>query len=209
MFLIDKLMPSLWLFSEFFALIFVKYWYNIFLNKKRDFNFFLNLCLILFVFLIILLLLGDKILSKNLDFFGNISNYLQYITIWNFFCTVWVMLEGLIIVHVIAICKLITYILKTDNNRNILFNKYKNKIDRVLIILIFSILILFPVIYFSYEYYLFHIYFKLNIPENNINRASDFYIISCGIFWIIFEGIVTFYCIKLFLILYRNKSVIK
>ncbi len=109
--------------------------------------------------------------------------------LWNFFCTIWVVLEGAIMIYVLRLYKNIREASKQTNaprangKRRIPVVRWDFGIP-LLAGLLFSF-------YFFYQYNLFAMALGDGSLDGwGIYRVSVFYIRICGLFWILFEWVV-------------------
>ncbi|MDY7038552.1 MAG: hypothetical protein SV375_20665, partial [Thermodesulfobacteriota bacterium] len=183
-----------WTFAEGLILFYMR-WGVLFLRRgegrQRIFLFF---CVVIFLLLFCLMFGGENYLSGFLDLEQGHNLKVYRWALWNFFCTLWVILEGIIMIYVLVLYKTLTFHLK---NNDVIIKKEKRQRTRsnitygipLLIINLFSL-------YIFYEYNLISLIENNVIDGKAIYRISLFYIRICGLFWILFEWIVAYVGIK-------------
>jgi len=107
--------------------------------------------------------------------------------LWNFFCTLWVILEGIIMVYVWRLYKII----KSSGGRELKGEENAEKGgSRPLLMGIPLLSVSFLAGYVFYQYNLLGMVEAKTIDGMGVYRISLFYIRICGLFWILFEWIV-------------------
>jgi len=193
-------MALFWTLAEGLILIYMRRGFLIFKMGKpqqRGFNLF---CGTMFIILVFIMLGGESLLGRFMDL-GRGLNFITYRwALWNFFCTLWVVLEGIIMIYVLRIYKLLApaYNKKTFSAKG----SVKKGPAIGIPLLIFS----FFILYLFYEYNLLSVINNYGLKAGGVNRISVFYIRICGLFWIIFEWIVAFIGIKTFFIMKEKKA---
>lgn len=152
------------------------------------------LCLVLFF--------GEYLLGRVLDLDNTLNRTLYRWALWNSFCTLWVILEGCIMVYV---CRLYRILRKGGGGRPVALTGDSGKEDRAsqtkwgIPLLVLGFLTLFLL----YEAALFHVLGHAGLSLRGVVRISLFYIRICGIFWILFEGVVAIQGLRAYGILKR------
>ena len=157
---------------------------------------FLIFCVIIFALFICLMFCGEIFFGKFLDLQQALNLTFYRWALWNFFCTLWVIMEGIIMVYVLRIYNTLKYLLKKD------LKSGKNNMVRIR--LSYGILLLaLPLfaLYAFYEYNILSIISRYGLDAKSLRFMSLFYIRVCGIFWILFEWIIAFIGIKTYFML--------
>ena len=187
-------MALFWTFAEGLILIYMR-WGVLFLRRGEERQrIFLFFCIVIFFLLFCLMFRGENFFGGFMDLEQGHNLKVYRWALWNFFCTLWVILEGIIMVYVLVLYKTLTFHLK---NSDVIIKKEKRQRTKsnitygipLLIISLFSL-------YIFYEYNLISIIENNVIDGKAIYRISLFYIRICGLFWIIFEWIVAYVGIK-------------
>lgn len=175
---------------------------NLYYDKKR------KIFWAIFIILGVLLFLGEKAFGDILSLNEKINLHLYRWLLWNFFCTLWVIMEGLIMIYGLKIFKGLKIIINRKESHKILNQTLNNqKGIRKILFNPSSILISFMVILFVlYHFSLVSMAKKALIDLSGIFNLSRFYVRICGIFWIIFEWIIAYVCIRSFKLLKTLKQ---
>lgn len=180
-FMFTRVMGLFWLFAESFCLVFVRWGYYDLLPEKTDrgqrrFVLFLSAGFMLLVFLTFSQdLILERMLPPSVSVSDSILAY-YYSSLWRLFCTLWVLIEGVIAIYVVRISGLFSG--RKDLSRS--------KIDPLMLVF----LVLFSLIYISYEVPFFRVVLSGSINWKTVMNISRFYIKLCGFFWIFFEWVV-------------------
>lgn len=165
-------------------------------GDKSQASFFI-FCVIIFALLICLMFCGEIFFGKFLDLHQGYNLTVYRWALWNFFCTLWVILEGTIMVYVLRIYKTLKHPLKKKDLKEGKSNMIRIKFSYGIPLLAFPLFAL----YAFYEYNVLSVISKYGLDVKTLYRMSVFYIRVCGIFWILFEWIIAFIGIKTYFIL--------
>lgn len=130
----------------------------------------------------LLLFLGEPLLGRFVDLEARLSLTLYRWALWNFFCTLWVVLEGCIMVYVCRIFKVLKAVQRPAAAPGPPAAQRKTGI--------FVLLGLFSCLYITYQAGLFNAVEQFGLDSGMVVRISQFYIRICGVFWILFEWVV-------------------
>ena len=189
-----KIMGIFWLFAEGLVMVYIRKSF-IFLKKgearQKAFIFF---CITFFIILVCLNF-GEEI---NIDRYLGIKyrslGYFYYSYLWNFFCTLWVAIEAVIVIYVFKIYNLLRIALEK-----------KKSILNITLLFGPSIFFLFLfAFYVGYHSYLGSLVDMDGYNHRNIQNSFNFYIKICGMFWILIEWVVGLIGVKIFFLLKRN-----
>lgn len=139
---------------------------------------------------------GESLLGLFVDLETHLHRTLFRWALWNFFCTVWVVLEGGIMIYV---CRLYRILQGTDPA----FGKGSGapgKTPAGPYVLAAA----FVCLYLIYQAALFHAVNRFGIQVRPVIQISLFYIRICGLFWILFEWIVAIQGIRAYRLLRRQ-----
>ncbi len=198
-------MALFWTLAEGLILFYVRAGFLFFKEGKKRQKTFLTICVITFGFLILLLFGGEYFFGKIIDLRQDIHLMVYRWALWNFFCTLWVILEGVIMIYVLRIYKTLMPPLQKKNLKIEKSHPVKNGLTWGIPVLIFP----FFALYIFYEYNLLSLFNKDLLDAKSIFHISSFYIRICGLFWILFEWVVAFYGIKTYFFLKRRGVPIK
>jgi hypothetical protein len=198
-------MALFWTLAEGLILFYVRGGFLFFKEGKKRQKIFLIFCVTLFGLLILLLFGGEFFFGKIIDLRQDIHLMVYRWALWNFFCTLWVILEGVIMVYVHRIYKTLMPSLQKKDLTKEKSRPVKNGLTWGIPLLIFPLFAL----YLFYEYGLLSLLNKDLLDSRSIFPISSFYIRICGLFWILFEGVVAFFGIKTYLALKRMGVPIK
>ncbi len=192
-------MAIFWTFVEGLILLFLWYSYvelsdSLVVNKKRVIFF----SVILFLFLAGILFLAEPLLGQYIDFENRYHRSVFRKVLWNFFCTVWVILEGIIAVYVFQIYTFLQSVSKDRRD----YKKYDLLCFRIKVIIVITLFLLFA----FYEGYHVYVSYHYHLSRSELKNIFVFYIRICGVFWIGFEWYVAFLGIKTYRMLKKLKN---
>ena len=133
---------------------------------------------------------GESFLGRYMDLEGHLNLSAYRWALWNFLCTLWVVLEGIITVYVLRIYKT----LKRHHTKRELGSDRRITAVSRFPWGIPSLILVFFAFYVFYEYNLLSIMAETGLNGRDIYRMSVFYVRICGLFWILFEWVVA--CLK-------------
>jgi hypothetical protein len=184
MYLFIKTMALFWTFAEGLILVYVRWAYAHVTGNHNGQGGFAKVALLIFSFLALMMVGGETLLGQFADLHLGFNRLVYRWALWNFFCTLWVILEGAIMVYVWRIYRSLRGYgpgesLATGMERQ---DRFHFGIP-LLIIGLFSI-------FLCYEWALIQVIHVHHIHPRQIYRISLFYIRICGVFWILFEWVV-------------------
>jgi hypothetical protein len=130
----------------------------------------------------VLLFLGEPLIGRFLDLDERLVRSLYRWGLWNFFCTVWVVLEGCIMIYVLRLGRMLRAETALSGKRS----PPTSEPLASLALLTGGLLLL----YGSYQAGLLHAVDRFELGPGPVARVSLFYIRVCGVFWIVFEWVV-------------------
>lgn len=197
-----KAIPLFWTFAEGLILLAVRWGYLCLRKEKGRQPLFWIFCIMAFFFLM-LFRFGGKALFGHFFDLKNAADLLFYKRAsWNFFCTVWVILEGAIMVYVLRIYDLMKMSMGEKRGKS---NRGTRSCAPAIFILVGSLACL----YGFYEGFLWSLKTNHGLGMNSIHHISIFYVRICGIFWIAFEWVVAVMGFKTYFLLKRNRARLK
>ena len=191
-------MPLFWTLAEGLILIALRQGFLSFKGENRRQALFLFFSLFIFLALVVIRFKGENIMSGFMDMERRSARVIYNSTSWNFFCTIWVVLEGAIMIYVYRIYNILRVNLKGNGKSS--FLQLRSKKAWGIPVLVISLLSL----YSCYQYNLISVSMRFQFDLETIRMISLFYIRICGLFWIIFEWIVAVIGIKTYLLLKRE-----
>lgn len=179
--IITRSMGLLWLFAETFCLVFARWAYHNLLygedmRKQKGFILILLPCFVLLIFFTFGQPLFWPVVSS---FFNSSSRSLvayYYSSLWRFFCTLWVLIEGAIAIYVLRIRGLLGRGKDLTQNRG-----------NMLMYSFISFCILFSIFY---EVNSLNVALHGAVKWQQVVNLSRFYIKICGFWWILIEWAV-------------------
>ncbi len=182
MYQLAKTMALFWVLAEGIIFLYLRWGYLKLRGRESNSRAWIILCSAIFCVLALWLFTGEALVHRILSDIRHIKLY-RWVT-WNFFCTLWVVLEGVIMVYVIRIYGL-------------LLSREGGKEKRTAVMITWPLFTLFAFYHFAFlETALHH---GMEVVE--IYNVSVFYIRICGLFWIIFEWVVAVYGLKTYALL--------
>jgi len=191
-------MGILWLLAEGLIMVYVRKGF-LFLSGRDDRQRpFLAFCAVFFV-LLALLRLGKVLnLDAVLGPGAGVIRFRYYNGyVWNLYCTLWVVIEGVIAVYIFRIYKLLDAAVSggaADRpDRNDPARGWGPPALTLISLAVFT----------GYHGYLLHLMGGADLRSSAVYNLLRFYIKLCGVFWILFEWYVAVAGIKMFLLLKR------
>lgn len=121
---------------------------------------------------------------------------------WHFFCTFWVVLEGVIMVYIFRIYMMIKHALIRNGPKRISPQRLTVS-ARMAVAVLVSCALLFLMLY---EYQTVDLIKTARFQYHQINMLSFFYMKICGIFWVVFDGGVAVLGYKTYALLKSHKA---
>jgi hypothetical protein len=205
MYVIAKSMALFWTLAEGLILISMRWGYLTLKRGQGNQKRFVAICVTLFVCFVFLMLGGEAAFRGFEDFNRRMNLSLYRWVLWNFFCTLWVLLEGMIMVYVYRIYRRLKPC--PGDRRQERTSTRCNKKGLGLPEFRFGpiiLLVLLLGVFLSYAGGLVSVTHRYSLGFVEIDRISLFYIRICGMFWIIFEWVVLVLGIKTYFIIKRS-----
>ena len=192
-----KSMALFWTLAEGLIVFFLRWGFLSYSRGEGRQRGFLIFSLILFALFCGLLFLGENLFGRILDLQQGHHLRIYRWALWNFFCTLWVVLEGLIMIYMIRIYRE----LRPSPARSRAFkpgnNSVRNRTMFGVPVLVFSLF----TFYLFYQFNLLALVGSHDLDPKGIYRISVFYIRICGLFWILFEGVAALLTLKAYVTL--------
>jgi len=189
-----KIMGIFWLLAEGLVMVYMRKGFIFLKNGEARQKKFIFFCVIVFL-LLFCLNFGQEF---NLDRYlaGKHSSFGQfyYSYLWNFFCTLWVVIEAAIVIYVFKIYDLL----------RIAIEKKKSILNQTLLFGSGIFFLFLFLLYAIYHYYLGSMVDINGFHPGNIQNLFNFYIKICGVFWILIEWMVGLIGLKIFFLLKRR-----
>ncbi|MFH0843919.1 MAG: hypothetical protein V1930_00450 [Pseudomonadota bacterium] len=203
MYISYKLMAVFWTLAEGIILVFMR-WGFLFLKKGQERqNGFLISFAILLALLTSLFFWGENAFGKIIDLEKGLHLSAYRWAIWNFFCSLWVILEGVIMIYGFRIYKILKSIFKNEIPK-----KAKVPVKRADFAWGIPLLVLFFLLFYSFfECTVLSMIIKHGMDAKNLRNVSLFYIRICGLFWIFFEWVIALLTIKIYVLLKSERGV--
>jgi hypothetical protein len=188
-------MPLFWTLAEAMVLVAVRWGLATLKGQRMRHDLLLSFLCGLIIAMGIIRFEGEWFLGHLFGLSDKMHIALYKTLYWNFFCTIWVILEGVIMVYVVRIYRTIRP----------LYDKQVKKVSRRtgfpsgIHLVIFLVLGL----YMIYEYNVVKIALNHRVEISGIVALSAFFVRICGVLWILFEGFVALIGLKTYLLLKR------
>ncbi len=127
---------------------------------------------------------GEQIAGQVFDFHYGLKRHFYRNAQWHFFCTLWVVLEGAIMIYVWQIYLMLMRSCRADDHGNDVKRPSGIYPHLAVMVLGGSIFLFFT----RYEYHTFSLLGPSGINALALDRISDFYLNICGVVWVIFDG---------------------
>jgi hypothetical protein len=177
-------MALFWTLAEGLILVFFRGgWLSIAGCEKRQ-STVAALCAGLFVFLTCVMFAGESVFARLVVDLEKVSYLVAYR--WGlvtFFCTLWVILEGIIMIYVLRVYRLVRTRPEQAGVRGLSVKRSSALVVPLLILAFISF-------YAFYEVHLIYLIGAHDLGPRSIYHLSVFYIRLCGLFWIVFEWII-------------------
>lgn len=165
---------------------------------KKSFIPFVLVCISLCIFCVWLHSGAEPIIKEWLNNRGRLQ-WTYHTLVWDFFCTLWAVLEGFAMIYSFSIYYLIKKALTGKNQSTRMSNAYGTPLKGVIIVLL-------AIVYILYHYYAFDVYSRYNLTFSELSHVLTFYRRIIGLFWITFEGIIAILLFKICSLLNRTKQ---
>lgn len=185
MFLFSKMMALFWTLAEGMILLYLRWGYLKLTGEKADHRRRIIVWSSLFLLLVLWMMTGEELFKQFISGGDHVRLYRW--TLWNFLCTLWVILEGGIMIQVLRI-------------HGRLMSKGGKREGRIPVVTMWT---LFFVSIF-YHWALWEAALGGGMDLGSLRRCAVFYIRICGLLWIVFEWIVAVVGIKTYLLLKRK-----
>jgi len=199
MYLFAKSMAFFWTLAEASILLFMR-WGTLRAEKGNGRQSgFIAASIGVLALLGVLLFFGESFLGLIVDLESRFPRTLYRWALWNFFCTLWVILEGSITLYVWRIWRVLRDAQATRYaiTRGPAGTKPVGGWGTPVLAGAFLLL------YFFYQAALFQLAGDPGLTIREVVRISQFYIRICGIFWIAFEWVVAIQGIRAYRLLKR------
>jgi hypothetical protein len=182
--LLTRWMALFWTFAEVVILLYVHWGYLTLRREEANQKSILIVSSALFGILFLWIMGPEPAVERLLGLPEAPALTFYRWGVWNFLCTLWVVLEGSIMIYVVRIY-------------GILASRVEKKRGRWatwIALILFAFFTLF-------EWAFFTAVLSHGMDTRHIYRVSLFYIRICGLLWILFEWIVAVYGIKAYSLL--------
>lgn len=196
-----KLMALFWTLSEGVILLYARWGFFFVQGRQGGRRIFSPYAILLPLLLFGLLFGGEPLLGHWANLESGVNLGLYRWGLWNLLCTLWVILEGIIMIYVLKIYQLLKRSPEPETRK-----KGKGIWENHAPIGFLLLTGLFLCLFVFYEYHLLALVFEERLHMEGIYRISRFYIRICGVFWVLFEWIVAFLGIKTFFLLKGKTS---
>ncbi len=119
--------------------------------------------------------------------------------VWNFLCTLWVVLEGAIMIYVATVYRTLT-------GRARMQTEPDSRVSTFPFALIAALTVPFFLFFAIYQWGFLNSVLTYGMGSQQIYRVSVFYVRLCGLFWILFEWIVALYGIRTYSLLKKLEN---
>ncbi|ABW68333.1 hypothetical protein [Desulfosudis oleivorans] len=187
MHLFTRLMGLFWLFAEGLIMVWVRGGLAYLETGRSRQRIYILCCLALFVTIVSLYAGKSFFLDRLRIGPDTVTAVLYNRYLWNFICTLWVLIEGAIAVYVFRIYRL----LKNPTSPGPRFPGWGMALLCVLFLAGFGL----------YHGYLHFLVDRSALSGQAIVNILRFYIKTCGVFWILIEWIVALIGVKTYLVL--------
>jgi hypothetical protein len=188
-----------WTFGEILCLVGIRWvYYELEGRGKKSFIPFVLVCGFLCMFCVWLHSGAEPIIKDWLNNRGRLQ-WAYHTLVWDFFCTLWAVLEGFAMVYSFSIYCSIKKALTGKNKSMRRSNAYDASVKMVIIVSL-------AVIYILYHYYAFDVHSRYNLKSNELSHVLTFYRRIIGLFWITFEGLIAIILFRICSLLNRMKQ---
>ena len=187
-----------WTFGELFLLVGLQWVYYDFAKvAKKSIIPFLVVYVSICIFCVWLHFGAKPIIEGWLNTLGGLQ-WAHSTLVWDFFVTLWAVIEGFVMLYVVSIYFLIKGSTAEGNETIRTFTVYGTFIKVGIVILLTSLYIL-------YHYYAFNVYGKYSLRVNELKNILIFFRRIIGVFWVAFEWTIAIFIFKVYFLLNRMK----
>jgi hypothetical protein len=127
---------------------------------------------------------GERIAGEIIDFNQGLYRHFYRNAQWHFFCTLWVVLEGAIMIYVWQIYLMLKQSHRIGEKRG----RPKRPTGGRPGIAVTALVVGFFLFFALYEYHTLSLLRPMSINATQLDRIFDFYLNICGVVWIVFDG---------------------
>lgn len=190
--LLSGTMALFWTLAEGLILIVLRWGLMSLRGEQSGQKVFVTCAVALFGILPAIVFGGEMLVQRFIPLKGSLLIFYRW-GLWALMCTLWVVLEGIIMVYVIQIYKILKSAITLRGQRREARISSTPGIP-LLVCSLFGF-------YLFYEVVLLHTILSCGLDVRAVYQISLFYIRICGVFWILFEWIVAFVGIRTYLLL--------
>lgn len=188
-----------WTFGEILCLAGIRWvYYELEGRVKKNFIPFVLICVSLSFFCIWLYTGAEPIINDWLNNRGRLQ-WTYHTLVWDFFCTLWAVLEGVAMLYSFSIYYLIRKALTAEKKSMSMVNAHGAFLKGVIIVFLTTV-------YIFYHSYAFDVYGRYHLTPSGLSQVLTFYRRITGFFWITFEGTIAILLFKICSLLNRTKQ---
>lgn len=188
-----------WTFGEILCLAGIRWvYYELEGRGKKSFIPFVLVFVSLGIFCVWLYSGAEPIINDWLNNRGGLQ-WTYHTLVWDFFCTLWAVLEGLAMLYSFSIYYLLKRALIEGTKSMRMLNAYGTFLKG-------GIIVFLSIVYILYHYYAFDVYSRYNLTFSGLSHILIFYRRIIGVFWVIFEGTIAILLFKICSLLNRTKQ---
>lgn len=167
-----RMMAVSWLLAEGIFLVYARWAAGAVRGEEKPQVRFITACAVLFILLAGTVFFGEPLFKTLFPQSRKINLFLYRSSLWNLFCTLWVIIEGLIILYIARIDRAM---------------EGHEDIPARLTIAAFLLVVLPFAFYLLYQAQLVSVVGRYRLGIVAASRISRFFIRLCGFLWIAFE----------------------
>lgn len=177
-----RVMAVLWLLAEGILLVYARWAAGAVRGEGKPQGKFIAVCLLLFSLLAGTALFGETAFMAWLPNSRKMDLFFYRSSLWNLFCTLWVVIEGLIILYVFRVDRAM---------------EGPEGPPALVPIAAFSLVVLPFAFYLLYQAQLVSVVSRYHLGMIAASRISRFFIRLCGFLWIAFEWAAAFFGLRI------------
>ncbi len=193
-----------WTFAEIIILVYMRQFYRALTHQSLNTKGAVSLASMVVAFFIVILFMGDQIRPLLYPKDNYVFRAIHHQMVWDFFCMLWVLMEGLIGIFGIAMIGVLRFAL--DENPQISWEQNLKSRNRFIMLMCTGFIVAMMTFYAAFQYMCVYAVLHNLVSSHYVMRSHNFYNFSCGFLWIAVDGVVALYGFKLLELIKKHKD---
>ncbi len=194
-----------WTFAEIIILVYMRQFYRALTHQSLNTKGAISFVCMVVPFLITILFMGDQIRPLLYPRDSYVFRAIHHQLIWDFFCMLWVLMEGLIGIFGIAMIGILRFSL--DENPKISWEQNLRSSNRFIVLMGSGFIVAMMAFYAVFQYMCIYAVLHNLVSSHYIIQSHSFFNFSCGFLWIAVDGVVALYGVKVLKLIKEHKII--